>query len=517
MPTIIVGAVLAVVVGGGDRGDGQPAWQLDLGAAGPFLDAIRLMPLDTPAFVHLAPTGNQLKNAEALKARFMAVPEVKEAVAKVDRSLLNEQGIDWEVDFQPWLGPEIAVALTSLSGMSQGGGTPDAVIFMATRDPAKSDVFIKKVRDAWAKQGAVSEKQYNGVKYLAGDDAAIATVGGFVVVATTESALSKTIDMAQGKGGKSLADNPTYQELAKSLPTDRLGDAYVDLQPFIAEMGKARITLDAKQREALMAMRAVSLILRVEPNGVAFDSVALYDPTKMSADQQAALKQGANPLKIVGVMPEKTAAFLALRDLKTTWKVASTQLAGDASFAGAVESFKKSTGLSLDDDIFGWMTGEAGLALIEDKAGFAGNDEMPVGGLLYVEATDRKLVEEKLGKLRASLEKGGLRFSAQQVNGVEMQVLGGMPGVPSVELRLRRRLPGDRHVEGGARSGRRRQIGPGRQRAHIQRRQRGAAEGAHEHALRRPVAARGAGGSAGRRRRGQVGARHPQASQGHRP
>jgi hypothetical protein len=197
-------------------------------------------------------------------------------------------------------------------------------------------------------------------------------------------------------------------------------------------MGKARITLDAKQREALMAMRAVSLILRVEPNGVAFDSVALYDPTKMSADQQAALKQGANPLKLVGALPEKTVAFLALRDLKTTWKVASAQLASDASFAGGVESFKKSTGLSLDDDIFGWMTGEAGLALIEDKGGFAGNAEMPVGGLLYVEATDRKLVEEKLGKLRASLEKSGLRFSAQQINGVEMQVLGGMPGVPDV-------------------------------------------------------------------------------------
>ena len=66
----------------------------------------------------------------------MAVPEVKEAVAKVDRSLMNEQGIDWEVDFKPWLGPEIAVALTSLRGVSQSGGTPDLVIYMATRDPA---------------------------------------------------------------------------------------------------------------------------------------------------------------------------------------------------------------------------------------------------------------------------------------------------------------------------------------------------------------------------------------------
>jgi hypothetical protein len=433
-PAIVVGAVLAVIIWSGVAVMASPLGNTVLALLGrSSTDAIKLLPLDAPAFVHLAPTGNQLKNAEALKARFMAVPEVKEAFAKVDRSLMNDQGIDWETDFQPWLGPEIAVALTSPKGLGQAGGAPDLMLAMATRDQAKSDAFIKKVRDAQAKRGvAVSEKQYNGVSYLSGEDGAITTVGGFVVVASTEAALFKTIDMAQGKGGKSLADNPTYQELAKSLPADRLGDAYVDLQPFIAELDKAPITLDAKQREALLAMRAVSLIVRVEPNGVAFDSVALYDPAKMSVEQQAAMKQGANPLKIVGALPEKTPLFLAMRDLKSTWKVASAQLAGDASFANAIEGFKQAAGLSVDDDIFGWMTGEAGLALIEDKDGFAGNAEMPVGGLLYIEATDRKLVEEKLAKLRAALEKSGLRFAPQQVNGVEMQMLAGAPGMPSV-------------------------------------------------------------------------------------
>jgi hypothetical protein len=429
---VLIGAGLALVAGAAGvlaSPLGDSLWAL-LGR--PANAALTLLPLDTPAYIRLTPTGPQLKHAEALKARFQAVPELKSAWTQAERSLAREQNVSWEADILPWLGPEIVVALPSAKGLGQARGAPELLLVAATRDSARSDAFIKKVRESQERRGdTFSAKQHNGVAYLTdGKDTSIATVNNFVVFATTETLLQRTIDLATGKGGQSLADHPTYQEVIKSLPADRLGDVYIDLLPFVNELGSQRDTgLSARQREALLSMRALALALRLEPDGLAIDTVTLYDPGKMSAEQQALAKQGANPLKVVGALPDETLAFLALRDLRAVWQVAAP---ARGSFAGGIEAVNRATGLNVDEDVFGWLTGEVGLALIEDTAGFGGNVQLPVGGLLLIEAADRRLVEAKLAKLRAALERQGLRFSAQSIGGVEMHVLTGGRGMPSI-------------------------------------------------------------------------------------
>mgnify|MGYP000061766177 CR=1 FL=1 len=59
------------------------------------------MPAEAVLLVHLAPTGAQLKNAEALRARFEAVPEIKKAIAEAEGGIAKEQNITWAADIQP--------------------------------------------------------------------------------------------------------------------------------------------------------------------------------------------------------------------------------------------------------------------------------------------------------------------------------------------------------------------------------------------------------------------------------
>jgi hypothetical protein len=428
LPVVILGVVAVLVAGGGLAVMASPLGDSIRAMLGQSANSsVKLMPMETPLFIRLSPTGQQLKNVEALRARLDAIPEIKQALGQVDTSLAREQEITWATDIQPWLGPEIAIALTDARAMTAGrGAAPPMLALVATRDRPRSDAFLAKMRAAQEKRGGtMAEKQHGGVTYwaAAGGDTFFTTVGGFVVLATTEQGLRGTIDLAQGKGGKTLADSPTYQEVLASLPASRLGDAYVNIAPLMAEAGKlAPVQLTPDQQRQLEAVRALSLALRVETNGVALDTLALYDPSKLDAKQQALLKQGASPMKVVGALSDQTVFMLTLRDLKGIWQSVRAQMSAEPSFTQGIKQVEAATGLSLDEDIFGWMTGEVALAMTRDTVGFMGDARMPFGGMLLIEAKDRALIEAKMAKIEAVLGTQGLTLSGAKVKGVDFKM-----------------------------------------------------------------------------------------------
>ena len=441
LPAAISAAVVLVLLGAGIIVMRSPLGDTIQALFGrSATSSTRLLPADTALVIHLAPTGPQLKNAEALRARFMTVPEVRTAWEKLERDGAGAGAgslgaISWGEDIQSWLGPEITLALPNPKALGSSGGTAEVLVAAATRDRGKSDAFVKKFWAQEEKAGKTfTEKQYGGVSYLAGGhDTFVGTIDNFVVFASTERSLHTTIDLAQGKGGQSLAQAPLYVDTMKALPTNRIGDVYITLAPFMeAGMRDARIQPGAAQQQALGALQATALALRAEPNGIGIDMVTHYDPSRLDDKERAFLRGGdASALRVLNTLPDKTVVAWSMRDLKTFWEAATAGLRNDASFTKGLGDIQRASGLDLDRDIFAWMTGEVALGLVEDRDGFAGNRNMPVGGVLLIEATDRAKAEAMMAKLSVLLAQQGMGLTAGRVGGQEMQVMAPTRGLPS--------------------------------------------------------------------------------------
>lgn len=428
--TLSVLGLLAIVLGGGGVAVmssplANSVWAF-LGRSS--LQAIKLVPAEAPVVLHLAPTLGQLKNLETIKTRFETVPEFKKAFEQFERSIGSEENLNVKDDILSWLGPEIVLALHDGEGLKQSNKqnktlTPSLALVMATRDRAKSDAFIEKIKAGTAKnKQPLTQQHYGGQTILTNSkDVWLTNLKDFVVFASTEKSLQRTIDLAEGKGGRTLLDLPAYQEIVRALPAERFGDLYIDWSVMVDQVdGLGSIGLDPKQREMIRALRAMGVALRFEENGIMIEAATLYDPARLAPEQQVILKQNGTTFRAIETLPAKTSSLIALQDLRSYWNMVTAPYRLDQSFVKGLESFNKSTGLDLEADLLSWMTGEIALAVIEDRPGYPmGGQSIPVGSLFMIETTERAVVETKLKRIREVIEKQGLRAVTKTVNGVE--------------------------------------------------------------------------------------------------
>lgn len=132
----------------------------------------------------------------------------------VDRLLaeLADEGVNWDEDVAPALGPEVAVVAVEIDGDAE----PDPVVLTQPDDTAKLDALLE--RSSKAKTTVRRE------------------VDGWQVVAETAAQLDR-YEAALGKG--SLADDETYSEAVAGLPDDALAKLYVDGEAFATAARKA--------------------------------------------------------------------------------------------------------------------------------------------------------------------------------------------------------------------------------------------------------------------------------------
>jgi hypothetical protein len=233
---------LGLAACGGTGGGGQTD-----GAGAPIPAGASLVGAATPVFVSVNTDfgGEQWQAFEALVNRFPSGAEMWQSLF----SELDEDGIDFETDVKPALGPEVDVAILDLSADADAAAT--AVVLTRPADPAKLEALFAR---------ADGEKPVWQV------------VDGWYVVSDSQDAIDRAL---AGADAETLAESEAYQDALGELAGDPLGTVYIDgpglmrvLTESLAE-SNASLTLDMlglgdELRYAAVGLSAEAQGFRVE-------------------------------------------------------------------------------------------------------------------------------------------------------------------------------------------------------------------------------------------------------------
>jgi hypothetical protein len=159
------------------------------------------------------------------------------------KSMLENAGLDWTTDVQPWAGPIVALgAYASLpTGTSTTSGSLaalDAVamtVVLQSRDDGAAKVAVQKaVAHQQAAGNTYQQSSYGGYTVYVSPSGrpsgeVIALGGGVVLLSSTEPALHAAIDRANGSG-TTLGGDSSFQQAVGSLSANRFGTLYYNVR-----------------------------------------------------------------------------------------------------------------------------------------------------------------------------------------------------------------------------------------------------------------------------------------------
>jgi hypothetical protein len=436
--TLIVGAVIGVVI---LCCFAVIVVAVILGLTGAYQDILSFLPFfsSQPATIKAIPADAGLFSTVNLSVRdlegFQHLADVYEDAYKDEvkdglEEIEDTYDISFEDDVQPWIGPEMSIAILNLKDVAEDGDEPVMVIAAMTRDRKASDAFLEKLREAAEDEGDVEEKTYKDVTFYVQEtsggeeSAAFGTVGNLVVLTSSADAMEEVIDTYKGEGD-SLTKNEHYAELMKELPSGAAMYLFIDMEdlgPALEDMSYPPYgmvggigTLGTASIIEPEAYKAIGMAVTLDKEGVQIDTAATFDPDEMSSEAMDFLKtQGqANPGHILEKVPDDALAFVSARDLATAWK-AYIELNPD--FEDQLKEMSEYWGVEVDEEFFAWATGEFTLALTSTK------DEVELFAIFEVSDPDAAL--DAMDELANDIEsKAGIKFEKETIGGVEMQVL----------------------------------------------------------------------------------------------
>ena len=134
----------------------------------------------------------------------------------------------------------------------------------------------------------------------------------------------------------------------------------------------------------------------------------------------------SNALTSTEYLPSDTLAFLSTTGVSEIWAQIREQLEDTLElpfgFDQLTGDFEQETGLNLDTDIFGWMTGETAFAFLPSTftlGSFGVVEEALIRALAMIEFADRAAVGSALDKIINTLEDQGITFESVTIDGEE--------------------------------------------------------------------------------------------------
>lgn len=358
--------------------------------------AAGITPVDALALVsvNLDPSVEQKRNLLGIVRRFPdARDEVKgefdEARDDLLAELLDDSGLDFQRDVQPWLGNEVAVAVLPPGD----GDVPLVVAMVETDDAAKARAAIEK-----AKAGG----DFEGVYGIAGD---------FVVISDQESDADdqRALDLVTAQAGKSdggLADSEAFTSVVDELHGDRLFLAWADVKASVEAAEQAGALADLEFLDALGA----------DAGPVAVDVHAEDDAFVLQGVAAATGGTEGTRFELTRSLPEATLAALTLFNVGSGVADGIRALTG-ADSADFMAEFEDETGLNLEDDLLSWMQGE--LVLV---AGAVPSGQDLPDFALVVEPSDRAKARAGVEKIRDVLGEQGFELEEREIEGATAYV-----------------------------------------------------------------------------------------------
>jgi len=312
-PRFLTAALLATLAVGLAGCGGGAATTSASGESGSKLvrsDALAFVAIDSDL------DSSQWQQLDELSKKF---PGRSKALAQLKQGLA-ENGVDYEKDVKPALGPEVDVVLVS----GPGAGQTSAVGLTKPKDAAKFKALVAKLN---AHDQDPSAKP---VVYKAIDD-------GWYAVSESQAQIDAAL---KGSGGAALSDDGTFKAALEKLPGEALVKAYVDgrqLNELIQAQSQKSATPFDLSTLGLDKLEFVAASTSAESDGIRARGVT----------SGANLGGGEFSSKLLDGVPGDALAFLNFRGTGTTDQL--KKLEANPTVIQALAQIQAVLGVSLDD------------------------------------------------------------------------------------------------------------------------------------------------------------------------
>ncbi len=446
------GGVVALVVIA--LGVGILAWQL-LGRRPNSIP--QLLASDTQIYAAITPNLSDLPNIDRLRQAFPEAMDYQNNASTNDQ-LKELMGVTFQDDIAPWIGTEMAAAVSGLpfekmfdpSGASVAGDTSLAeqahvLLVLTSRDEKAARAFLDKqrqYREGQGQQFTSSEAQGATIYAQQGGDPSPIVAFGLVrgnVIFATGPELIAGIAARDPNGKDTLAASARFQQVFAALSPERLGFVFIDGAPLasalqansdqlIGQIQGAAADQLRDQLKSVNALQGVGLSLSVLADGVAFDALASFDRAGLSQTTLDQLKEAANPVSAdrVGRISADALAALSFRLPSTFGKQIRDAIASTPGGDDQVASMESELGLDLDRDLLSWLQGEATIVIMPGE--LVGGSPMPITGYFALKPNDRGAAEDGMKRIAAAVSKltngdqSGMR--EEQLGGATWQSFG---------------------------------------------------------------------------------------------
>lgn len=374
---------------------GAAGFMLLRGSGEAILDKIPAS-ADVVVTANLDPAAGQKMNLLRMASKFPAFggqDGLHQRLNETLDDLLRDVGMTHE-DVR-WVGSEVGLYVDVKSAQE----TSYAAL-IATDDEDAAAASLQKFRAGLESQGASFHvSDHDGVQITVSttpEHPSFAIVEGVVVLGSDEGAVSAVIDTAHG--GQAIADDPAFQRVSGALPQSRLGTGFVNtgqlLGTFGDVVGAAGLTTGVTSLDAL---DGAGISVSAEPDGLAIDTVMMYDDAKLSDVQRQTLSAADHPNQLIDLIPEGALGMYAVEHLDAA--IADQVDRISASDPQADEEFKR-LGLTGPGGLVSQLTGDVAAAA-SPEAG-----PIPVGGVLMFGTKDPDATSKWLDTTLQSLPLG---------------------------------------------------------------------------------------------------------------
>jgi putative component of toxin-antitoxin plasmid stabilization module len=369
-------AGLALVVGGCG---GSSSKEKQTASGGP--SGAEVIPATASAYVSINTDldSAQLKQADALSKKF---PGRAKALADMRKGMAKD-GVDFERDVRPALGPEIDVAWLDFAD----NGT-NIVAVTQPKDEAKFAALLKKANK--------NEK----------DKVYSAKVGDWTALADSPAKLER---LKSAQNGAKLADAERFKDAIADLPADAIVKAYLNgqnaRQAILGGLPGGAAANGALAGTPLQKLNWASAATTAESNGL-----------RLAAGAKSGSDAKTYKAELVDALPAGAYAYYSFNDLASNIRQAMKSLNGLPGFGAKRGQFEQAFGFSVENDLLPLFSGEGAVALYPG----------PGGGRIPIVDFVLKVKDE--AKARRVLQRVGSLAQLGNVGTVRPVKIGGVTG-----------------------------------------------------------------------------------------
>ena len=320
LPLLLALALLAAGCGGGGEAD-----EVGSGAD--------IVPASAPVFISVNTDfeGGEWKTIRGLVEKF---PDGERAVQMLREEFEEDEGVDWESDVRPALGPELDIVVLDLAGPD---GEPVPIALTESDDPAKLEALLAK-----GDEDAVTEE-----------------IDGWNVIAENDAAIER-LKADREKG--SLADSDTFEEAMADVDEDATFTFYVEGEQVSAALeqtnGGAELPpgLFGTLQERFGRLAWAGGELDAREDGLHFDALQRVE--------EGGVKTEPYESAFAEQVPADALVFASFNDLEEGLRSARSSL-GEAllQFDRELAQVEAALGVSLDEDVLPLLANEGALVV----------------------------------------------------------------------------------------------------------------------------------------------------------